>query len=52
MELPYQQDLPVNLLSACFNNTSATYKFYWFLAILSRLSMVNSSLKSKTYLPI
>ncbi|MGY3215273.1 HNH endonuclease domain-containing protein [Mucilaginibacter sp. HD30] len=37
MELPYQPDLPVNLLAACFNKTSATYKFYWFLAILSKV---------------
>jgi 5-methylcytosine-specific restriction endonuclease McrA len=34
MELPKKDDLPVNLLAACFNNTSATYKFYWFLSII------------------
>src|SRR5687768_10241172 len=33
-ELPYQKEIPVNLLAACFNNTSATYKFYWLLSIL------------------
>lgn len=32
--LPYSQNLPVNLLSAVFNNTTATYKFYWLLAIV------------------
>ena len=37
MELPDHHDLPVNLLAACFNKTSATYKFYWFLSILNRL---------------
>lgn len=37
MDLPYQEDLPVHLLAGCFNNTSATYKFYWFLAILDRV---------------
>ncbi|WP_238387703.1 HNH endonuclease domain-containing protein [Pararcticibacter amylolyticus] len=37
MELPYQERLPVPLLAACFNNTSASYKFYWFLGILNRL---------------
>ncbi|KIA96182.1 hypothetical protein OC25_03600 [Pedobacter kyungheensis] len=36
MKLPYTEHLPVNLLAACFNNTSASYKFYWFLSILSR----------------
>lgn len=37
MNLPNQDNLPVNLLAACFNKTSATYKFYWFLAVLKRL---------------
>ncbi len=34
MELPNSNGLPVNLLAACFNNTSATYKYYWLLSIL------------------
>lgn len=34
MQLPKQRDLPVNLLAACFNNTVATYKFYWLLSII------------------
>jgi hypothetical protein len=33
-ELPYQKELPIHLLASCFNNTSATYKYYWFLSIL------------------
>jgi len=37
MILPAHEDLPVNLLAACFNKTSATYKFYWFLSILNRV---------------
>lgn len=37
MHLPLHNDLPVNLLSACFNNTSATYKYYWFLSILQAM---------------
>ncbi|MDT3401246.1 HNH endonuclease domain-containing protein [Mucilaginibacter terrae] len=37
MNLPHQSDLPINLLAACFNNTVATYKFYWFLAIIGRV---------------
>lgn len=31
---PQHNDLPISRLAACFNNTSATYKFYWLLAIL------------------
>lgn len=32
--LPQYQGLPIQKLAQVFNNTSATYKFYWFLAIL------------------
>jgi len=35
--LPKRNGLPINLLSACFNNTVATYKFYWFLSILQNV---------------
>ncbi|MBF4491481.1 hypothetical protein IR010_02940 [Flavobacterium sp. MR2016-29] len=34
MSLPYSQYLSINKLSSVFANTSASYKFYWFLAIL------------------
>ena len=34
LELPYTKNLPINLLSAVFNNTTATYKFYWLLSIV------------------
>ncbi|MCP2025744.1 hypothetical protein L1276_000884 [Flavobacterium sp. HSC-32F16] len=34
MSLPYSKYLSINKLSSVFANTSATYKFYWFLAIL------------------
>ena len=37
MTLPQGDKLPVHLLAACFNNTVASYKFYWFLTILSRV---------------
>jgi hypothetical protein len=39
MDLPFQQNLPVHLLGGCFNNTSATYKFYWFLALVGKVEM-------------
>ena len=35
--LPANSTLPISLLAACFNNTSATYKFYWLLSILDAL---------------
>jgi len=34
MNLPYSNNLPISKLAASFANTSATYKFYWLLAIL------------------
>lgn len=34
MSLPSSSALNVSLLSSVFNNTSATYKFYWFIAIV------------------
>ena len=39
MDFPYQDDLPVHLLAGCFNNTSTTYKFHWFLAVLGRVKL-------------
>jgi hypothetical protein len=44
MNLPQQRELPVHLLAACFNNTSATYKFYWFLALLGRVESGQSTI--------
>ncbi|MDR6781921.1 hypothetical protein ABIE26_001590 [Pedobacter africanus] len=32
--LPSNPSLPINLLGSCFNNTSATYKFYWFISLI------------------
>lgn len=33
-ELPDKDKLPISLLSRIFSNTTATYKFYWFVALL------------------
>ncbi|WP_256007490.1 hypothetical protein [Pedobacter deserti] len=32
--LPSNPALPIHLLASCFNNTSATYKFYWFISLI------------------
>ncbi|MCF2502744.1 hypothetical protein L0663_05100 [Dyadobacter sp. CY107] len=37
MDLPSQKSLPVHLLAGCLNNTSATYKFYWFLSLIRQV---------------
>ena len=38
-QLPENEHLPINKLVACFNNTSATYKFYWLLAITEQVEL-------------
>ena len=37
MHLPQHNGLPTHLLAACFNRTSATYKYYWLLAIVQEV---------------
>jgi hypothetical protein len=41
MKLPDSHGLPINLLAACFNKTSATYKFYWLLSIIQEVENGN-----------
>ena len=47
MQLPKSNRLPVNLLAACFNNTSATYKYYWLLSILQEVEIGNMTVFKK-----
>lgn len=41
MRLPNSDKLPINLLAASFNNTSATYKFYWLISVLQSVEEGN-----------
>ena len=34
MSLPQNNKLPISRLAGIFSNTTATYKFYWFVALL------------------
>jgi hypothetical protein len=43
MLLPNSNILPIQTLSQCFNNTTNSYKFYWFWAILEHLQTQNSN---------
>ncbi|AKD56960.1 HNH endonuclease domain-containing protein [Spirosoma radiotolerans] len=43
MQLPESDDLDVAALSAVFSDTTNSYKFYWFLAILDNLRENGSS---------
>ena len=42
MNLPHSQSLQTDKLSLVFANTSASYKFYWFLAILELVEEGNT----------
>lgn len=46
-QLPKSNTLPVNLLAACFNNTSATYKYYWLLSILQEVENGNLTVSKR-----
>ncbi|QNK60984.1 hypothetical protein H7F33_10315 [Pedobacter sp. PAMC26386] len=46
--LPADKALPVHILSSCFNNTSATYKFYWFLSIIESIEKGSYKIDKQT----
>ncbi len=39
MKLPYSEYLPIEKLSAVFNSTTNSYKYYWFLSILDFIKL-------------
>ena len=45
--LPEDLNVSVKKLSACFNNTVASYKFYWFLSILDAVSIQKDKISKK-----
>lgn len=45
--LPSTDYLPIDKLVACFNNTTATYKFYWLLSILEQVEKGKTLLSKK-----
>lgn len=47
MTVPHTDKLPYGLLAACFNRTSATYKFYWLLGILQELERGSNVIPKK-----
>ena len=47
MNLPHSDNLPVQLLSSVFNSTSATYKYYWLLAIIELVEEGNLTLDKR-----
>lgn len=47
MALPFSEKLPINLLSSVFNNTTATYKFYWFIALVEAVEKGKTTISKK-----
>jgi hypothetical protein len=47
MNLPVSDNLPVNKLASVFSSTSATYKFYWFLAIIELVEEGNTNIPKR-----
>jgi len=47
MYLPSYLNLPVNRLAASFGNTSATYKFYWLLALTEAVEQGTTTIQKK-----
>lgn len=47
MQLPDSSKLPIKPLSAIFNNTSATYKFYWLLSLIQHIENGESKISKK-----
>jgi hypothetical protein len=47
MNLPYSANLPAQKLAASFSSTSATYKFYWLIAIIESVENGSSNLKKR-----
>jgi hypothetical protein len=44
MQLPASNALPIHVLAACFNNTVATYKYYWLLSIIQEVENGNHTI--------
>ena len=45
--LPQHNSLQINLLAGSFNNTSATYKFYWFISLLDELEQGHTTISKQ-----
>lgn len=50
MQLPISNNLPINKLASVFGSTSATYKFYWLIALIELVEEGNIEIpKSKIF---
>ena len=47
MNLPFSDNLPTNKLASSFASTSATYKFYWLIAIIELVENGQTTIKKR-----
>jgi hypothetical protein len=47
MYLPFSNNLPINKLASVFGSTSATYIFYWLIALIELLEEGNAEISKK-----
>jgi hypothetical protein len=47
MNLPFSDNIPTNKLASSFANTSATYKFYWLIAIVELVEKGQTNIKKR-----
>lgn len=45
---PIDHTVPMHYLARCFNSTSATYKFYWLLAILDAVQNQQQEIRKES----
>ena len=50
LKIPYNENLPVAKLAAIFNNTTTTYKYYWFISILEQIEIGKKEITKEKYL--
>lgn len=48
VSLPYDDTLPIHTLAACFNDTSTTYKYYWFLSLLQAVEKGETNISKQS----
>ena len=39
IQLPENQDLPIDRLASVFRNVTNSYKYFWFLTVLGRVDI-------------
>ena len=47
MNLPSSNNLPIHHLASVFNNTSATYKYYWLIALIELVEEGNINIPKR-----